>query len=71
MSELKVCTEQNSLEQNKPFIEILSVKAAACFLGISTKTVYKQAMLGVLPHRRIGNRYLFLRSELVRFLKGD
>jgi len=51
--------------------ETLNVKEAAAFLKVSTKTVYAQASDGVLPCQRIGNRYIFLRSELVRFLKGE
>lgn len=51
--------------------ETLNVKEAAAFLKVSTKTVYAQARDSVLPCQRIGNRYIFLRSELVRFLKGE
>lgn len=52
-------------------IETLNVKEAAAFLKVSTKTVYAQALNGLLPHQRIGSRYIFLRSELVKFLRGE
>lgn len=51
--------------------ETLNVKQVAAFLGVSVKTVYEKSKDGLLPHQRVGNRYIFLRSELVRFLKGD
>ncbi len=51
--------------------ETLNVKQAAAFLGVSDKTVYEKSKDGLIPHQRLGARYIFLRSELVRFLKGD
>lgn len=51
--------------------ETLNLKEAAAFLRVSTKTVYEKCRDGILPHQRIGNRYIFLRSELIRFLKGE
>jgi len=51
--------------------ETLNVKEAAAFLKVSTKTVYAKAQDGLLPCQRIGSRYIFLRSELVKFLKGE
>ena len=51
--------------------ETLNVKRTALFLGVSEKTVYQKARDGLIPHQRIGSRYIFLRSELVRFLKGE
>jgi len=51
--------------------QILNVSEAAAFLRVSTKTVYQKSKDGLLPHQKIGNRYIFLRSELVRFLKGE
>jgi excisionase family DNA binding protein len=51
--------------------EVLNAKEAAAFLGVSAKTVYEKALDGILPHQRLGSRYIFLRSELIRFLKGE
>ncbi len=51
--------------------KIMKVKEVASFLGISTKTVYEKSKDGLLPHQKVGNRYIFLRSELIKFLKGD
>ena len=50
---------------------IMNVKEAADFLRVSTKTIYEKSKDGLIPHQKIGSRYVFLRSELVRFLKGD
>jgi|GEM_PF-1601315 len=51
--------------------QILNVEQAATFLKVSPKTVYRYASLGIIKHQKIGNRYRFLRSELVKFLKGE
>ena len=51
--------------------EILNVKQAAEFLQVCDKTIYEKSKSGLIPHQRIGSKYVFLRSELVRFLKGD
>ena len=51
--------------------EIMNVKQAAQFLRVSDKTVYEKSKTGIIPHQRIGSKYIFLRSELVRFLKGE
>ena len=60
------------VNQNKLFDnEIMKVKEVATFLGVSPKTVYEKSKDGLIPHQKIGNRYIFLRSELIKFLKGD
>jgi len=60
------------VNQNKLFDnEIMKVKEVAIFLGVSPKTVYEKSKDGLIPHQKIGNRYIFLRSELIKFLKGD
>ena len=60
-------------KDNKRFFDnqILNVKEAAQLLRVSTKTVYEKSKDGLLPHQKIGSRYIFLRSELIKFLKGD
>jgi len=57
--------------ENRIEKETLNVKEAASFLGVSTKTVYSYVNDGLLPHRRVGSRILFLRSKLVGFLEGE
>ena len=67
-------TNDGSLKTEKKNVfdrEILNVEEAANFLKVSTKTVYRHARYGALPHQRIGSKYIFLRSELIRFLKGE
>ena len=59
--------KQNVIFDNR----IMNVKEAADFLRVSTKTIYEKSKDGLIPHQKIGSRYVFLRSELVRFLKGD
>lgn len=57
--------------ENRIDNEVMNVKEAATLLGVSTKLVYEKASDGIIPNKRLGNRYLFLRSELIKFIKGD
>jgi excisionase family DNA binding protein len=59
-------TNKSELFEN----QIVGVKEAANILGLSTKTVYKLAREGTLPHGKAGSKYRFHRSELVKFTKG-
>ena len=70
---LKPTLNSNDKSNHNGFFdnEIMNVKQAAHFLRVSTKTIYEKSKIGLIPHQRIGSKYLFLRSELVRFLKGD
>jgi excisionase family DNA binding protein len=68
------CKEEydNSASNNEFFEnQILDVNQTAKFLGVSTKKVYQLSVDGILPHKKLGRKYKFLRSELIRFLKGE
>jgi excisionase family DNA binding protein len=49
--------------------QILNVPELAVFLKISSKTVYRMALRGELPAKRVGRSYRFLRLEIIRWLK--
>lgn len=49
---------------------VLDVSTAACFTGMSEKTVRARVARRCLPFRRFGGRIVFLRSELEQFLHG-
>lgn len=51
-----------------PPAEVLTADQAAAFLGVDRNTVYDAAGRGDIPHRRIGKRILFSRSQLVSWL---
>lgn len=51
-----------------PPAEVLTADQAAAFLGVDRSTVYDAAGRGDIPHRRIGKRILFSRSQLVSWL---
>lgn len=46
-------------------------KAAAAFLGMTTRAVYHMVEAGRLPVVRKGRRYYFRRSELERAFSSD
>lgn len=48
--------------------EVMAAEAVAEFLGVDRNTVYGAASRGELPHRRIGRRLLFSRSQIVAWL---
>jgi len=50
--------------------EVLTTGEACKLLRISRQTLYKLVDQGRLPGAKIGQSYKFLKSELVRFLKG-
>jgi predicted site-specific integrase-resolvase len=47
---------------------IYNKKTAAKFLGISTETLDRQKRAGKLPYRQIGDRIVFMESDLLAFL---
>jgi excisionase family DNA binding protein len=51
------------------FPPVLNVKLATQFLNVSTKTVYEYVDRGTLPHRRLGNRILFSRDALTKWVE--
>lgn len=61
-------TVQVSVDTASVAREVLSAKEAASFLGIDRDTLYDAAGRGDIPHRRIGRRLLFSRSQLVSWL---
>jgi excisionase family DNA binding protein len=48
--------------------ECMRAEQLATFLGVNRKTVYAYAMRGLIPHRRLGRRIVFSRSQVVSWL---
>ena len=51
--------------------EVLTVADACEYLQVSETTLLKLAHSGVLPGRKVGAQWRFLRSELERYLRGS
>jgi excisionase family DNA binding protein len=56
--------------------EVLDIRAAAAYLGISPDTLYKYASESFVPAFKIGNRWRFKKSRLDEWMdeqiaKGD
>ena len=51
----------------KPFLDTNEV---AMFLGRSPKAIRKLVERGQLPHRRLGRRVIFVRTELEQFIQA-
>lgn len=54
---------------NSPPDEPLSIDEAATFLKIKKQTLYSYVSEGKIPHCKPGKALLFLRSDLLRWLK--
>jgi excisionase family DNA binding protein len=48
--------------------ECMKASELATFLGVNKKTVYAYALRGLIPHRRLGRRIVFSRSQVVAWL---
>ncbi len=52
-------------------MEILNIKQAAALLQMHPITLTKKAKAGIIPAAKPGKRWLFLKSHLVDFLRGN
>lgn len=51
--------------------DVMDAGQVAELLGVDRKLVYDSAARGELPCRRLGRRFLFSRSAVVAWLRGD
>lgn len=65
----KLLTERNTHPQTDQK-ELLSMKEAAKFLGLSTATIYSKVSRRELPCMKQNNRLYFMQSELLDYLKA-
>jgi len=63
ISELRLMREQTSAER-----EILSVRQAAEFLGLSEYTIREWVRLRRIPHSKVNGTIKFRRSRLIRWI---
>jgi len=49
--------------------EVMDIRQAAEFLGISTDSLYKYAAEATVPAFRLGNRWKFQRSRLLAWME--
>ncbi|MBQ9127164.1 MAG: helix-turn-helix domain-containing protein [Thermoguttaceae bacterium] len=52
-------------------MEIMNMEQVALFLGVSKETVRKMVAEEGLPHRRVGERWLFGRRAIVAWVNGE
>ena len=58
-----------STEMTEQIEEPMDVKEAAAFLRCAVSTIYRDTSLGCIPCIRKGKRVLFLKSDLLEWLK--
>jgi hypothetical protein len=49
--------------------DLLDVEGLGAWWGQNEKQTYSQLRRGLLPHRRLAGRIVFVRSELIEFLR--
>ena len=49
--------------------EILTVTQVSEFLKLHQRTIYKLVRNGMIPGRRVGKKWRFLASEIMKFLQ--
>ena len=49
----------------------LTTEDACNFLSISRQTLYKLVKAKVIPGRKVGDNYRFLKSDLIHYFKND
>lgn len=57
----------NKSEQGK----VLTPEDVARELSVSRNLIYRQLRAGVIPHLKLGDKYLISRSSLEKLLNGD
>jgi excisionase family DNA binding protein len=55
---------ENTREEN----EILTVSQVSKLLKLHPRTIYKLVRNGMIPGRRVGKKWRFLREEIMNFL---
>lgn len=53
----------------EPISDVMTAGEAAKYLKVSRQTVYDCASRQEIPHRRIGQRYIFSRKTLLTWLE--
>lgn len=62
--------ENNEVTEQKELVEEpMDIKEAAAFLKCAVSTIYRDTAAGCIPCIRKGRRVLFLKSDLLEWLK--
>lgn len=54
--------------ESYPVREVLDIRDAADYLGVSIDTMYKYAADGTVPCFKLGNRWKFRRTRLIEWM---
>lgn len=64
----KLQQQRRDVEMDK---EILDIRAAANFLGIKKRTMYKLVNEGEIPAKKIGGQWRFSKSQLISLFEKN
>ncbi len=57
------------MEEKKQFGEVLNLEETAEYLRLCKTTVYSYVKKGILPGKKMGNKYRFSKKALDKFLE--
>ena len=50
--------------------EFMNIKQASVFLNLAVNTIYEKTSKRILPHFKKGNKLMFKKAELMKWLEG-
>ena len=51
--------------------DILTIEEAAEYLKLGKRSIYKLAKSGEIPHKKVLNKYRFVREDLIKWVSGE
>jgi excisionase family DNA binding protein len=51
--------------------DILTIEEAAEYLQLGKLSIYKLARSGKIPHKKVLNKYRFVKEDLKKWVQGD
>ena len=61
---MRMSAVRSEIRESAPVREVMDIRQASAYLGISPDTLYKYASDGFVPAFKLGNRWRFKRSRL-------
>lgn len=51
--------------------DILTIEEAAEYIKLGKRSIYKLAKSGEIPHKKVLNKYRFVREDLIKWVSGE
>ena len=64
-------SHKKNVAQATDYPEVMSREEVARFLGLSIKTVETHTKNGLIPHKRLGSRFLYSKTKIMQWLESE